>query len=116
MAQPVGKPLAPRRKELPCDFAVAKAARNRALTTAVVACGIGALLLWASIAGMKADALSRLFVALLGLLAAAGGWLVAATAFVSVTMDDAGLVVRGNGRNRRVAWDEIGNITFGATL
>lgn len=114
MARGTAHDGAPLRKELPCDFAPTKAARDKAQMGAAFAVVVGALLLWGGVAG--GSVLTALVLGGLGVLLLGGGVLLGANASTSVRLDDEGLVIRRWGKARRIRWDDIASISFGATL
>jgi len=113
------KPLAPRRKELPCDFAVAKGTRNSTLARAACVVLLGGLAAFCGGAnvfdeGPAAGDVTTWVFLVGGFLFVAGGVYLATTAFVGVRIDDEGLLVRRPGRTRRVPWTDVRRLTFGA--
>jgi hypothetical protein len=104
-------PLAPRRRELPCEFSVAKHARISTLVGAGFAVGIGVMC--ASCGGFGVRDGAWIFL-LGGLVFLAEGVFFATKAFVRVRIDDEGLLIRRPGRVRRVPWTDVRRIAFGA--
>lgn len=116
MAQLPADASLPRRKQLPCEFTPSKQARNKALTPSFFAAGFGALLIWAGANGVSESPVLALGFCAVGLLLVAGSWFLASSGFVSVTIDEEGVLIRKPGRVQRVRWGEMGQVAFGATV